>query len=74
MTLPIQEKNGTLNVQLDASNDVIMADEVHFINFVNNLLDNAVKYSKDSAPIITLSTSNVGNLFRICLLYTSRCV
>ena len=65
MTLPIQEKNGTLNVQLDASNDVIMADEVHFINFVNNLLDNAVKYSKDSAPIITLSTSNVGNLFRI---------
>ena len=45
MTLPIQEKNGTLNVQLDASNDVIMADEVHFINFVNNLLDNCLLYT-----------------------------
>ena len=41
-----------------------MADEVHFINFVNNLLDNALKYSKDH-PVIKLSTSNVGNNIKI---------
>ena len=64
MTLPIQEKNGALEVKLDAGNDVILADEVHFINFVNNLLDNAVKYSKDS-PHIKLTTLNSGQYFKI---------
>jgi len=64
MTLPVQEKNGVLDVKLDAVNDVIMADEVHFINFVNNLLDNAVKYSKEN-PVIRLSTSNNGTQFKI---------
>jgi two-component system, OmpR family, phosphate regulon sensor histidine kinase PhoR len=64
MTLPIEEKNGVLEVKLEATNDLIMADEVHFINFVNNLLDNAVKYSKEN-PLIKLSTSNGGNQFRI---------
>ncbi|RYF89035.1 MAG: HAMP domain-containing histidine kinase, partial [Chitinophagaceae bacterium] len=64
MTLPIQEKNGILDVKLDAANDVIMADEVHFINFVNNLLDNAVKYSKEN-PHIKLTTCNQGQHFKI---------
>ncbi len=64
MTLPIQEKNGVLEVKLDAGNDVILADEVHFINFVNNLLDNAVKYSKDN-PHIKLTTLNSGQYFKI---------
>jgi two-component system phosphate regulon sensor histidine kinase PhoR len=64
MKLPIQEKNGVLDVKLEAANDVIMADEVHFINFVNNLLDNAVKYSKDN-PHIKLTTSNSGQQLKI---------
>jgi two-component system phosphate regulon sensor histidine kinase PhoR len=64
MKLPIQEKGGTLEINLEAKNEMIMADEVHFINFVNNLLDNAVKYSKET-PVIKLTTSNVANFFRI---------
>jgi two-component system phosphate regulon sensor histidine kinase PhoR len=64
MTLPVQEKNGRLEVKLEAANDIIMADEVHFINFVNNLLDNAVKYSKEN-PLIQLTTFNTGNYFKI---------
>ncbi len=64
MKLPIQEKGGTLEINLEAKNEMVMADEVHFINFVNNLLDNAVKYSKD-IPVIRLTTSNVANIFRI---------
>lgn len=64
MRLPIEEKQGTLEVKLDAKNDVLMADEVHFINFVNNLLDNAVKYSKEN-PHIKLCTSNAGTYFKI---------
>lgn len=64
MRLPVQEKGGQLEIKLDAKNDSIMADEVHFINFVNNLLDNAVKYSKEN-PVIKLTTSNSGNQFKI---------
>ena len=64
MRLPVQEKGGLLDINLDAKNQMIIADEVHFINFVNNLLDNAVKYSKEN-PVIKLTTSNVANQFKI---------
>jgi two-component system, OmpR family, phosphate regulon sensor histidine kinase PhoR len=36
---------------LNATSDMIMADEVHFSNMVNNLIDNAVKYSKENTPL-----------------------
>ena len=64
MKLPVQEKAGVLEVKLEAANEMIMADEVHFINFVNNLLDNAVKYSKTN-PVIKLTTSSLANQFKI---------
>lgn len=64
MKLPVEEKRGKLEVSLDAANDVICADEVHFTNLVNNLLDNAVKYSKDNL-IVKLTTQNVNHQFRI---------
>jgi two-component system phosphate regulon sensor histidine kinase PhoR len=43
---------------------MIWADEVHFTNLINNLLDNALKYT-DNKPLIKLSTSNVGNQLKI---------
>ena len=46
--LSIEEKNGKIEVNTDAKNDLIMADEVHFTNIINNLLDNAIKYSKEN--------------------------
>jgi len=64
INLQVEEKGGTLDVELDAENDVINADEVHFTNLINNLLDNAVKYSKDNLHI-KLSTKNAGNYFKI---------
>jgi two-component system, OmpR family, phosphate regulon sensor histidine kinase PhoR len=64
ISLPVEEKGGKLSAHLEAPRDIIMADEVHFTNFVNNLLDNAVKYSSET-PGITLSTSNSGNMLRI---------
>jgi two-component system phosphate regulon sensor histidine kinase PhoR len=62
--LPVKEKNGRLETFLKADNDLILADEVHFINIINNLLDNAVKYSKEDLKI-KLSTCNINNLLRI---------
>jgi two-component system, OmpR family, phosphate regulon sensor histidine kinase PhoR len=64
ITLPLNEKGGVLEIHLDASEDKIMLDEVHFTNVINNLLDNAMKYSKDN-PLIKLTTSNANNMMRI---------
>jgi two-component system, OmpR family, phosphate regulon sensor histidine kinase PhoR len=64
INLQVAEKGGTMDINLQATKDEVMADEVHFTNLVNNLLDNAVKYSKDNLHI-KLSTSNTGNQFRI---------
>jgi two-component system, OmpR family, phosphate regulon sensor histidine kinase PhoR len=62
--LQVEEKQGKLEDKLDASKDLILADEVHFTNMVSNLLDNAIKYSKENLQI-KLSTQNVGNQLRI---------
>ena len=62
--LPVKEKNGKLEVMLNAANDCIMGDDVHFTNIINNLLDNAVKYSGDNL-LIRLTTSNFNHSIRI---------
>jgi two-component system, OmpR family, phosphate regulon sensor histidine kinase PhoR len=62
--LQVDEKGGKLEVYFNAAKDTIQADEVHFTNLINNLLDNAVKYSKENLSI-TLTTSNSGNALKI---------
>jgi two-component system phosphate regulon sensor histidine kinase PhoR len=63
--LPLAEKNGKINVELNAKNDLLFVDEVHFINLINNLLDNAIKYSKETGLEIGLTTENHLNQFRV---------
>jgi two-component system, OmpR family, phosphate regulon sensor histidine kinase PhoR len=64
ITLQVEEKQGTLDVKFNAEKDLVLADEVHFTNLINNLLDNAVKYSKENLAI-KLTTENSGNNFKI---------
>lgn len=64
VSLPIEERGGTLEVNLKASEHFILADEVHFTNLINNLLDNAIKYSEDKLHI-KLSTCNAGKMLKI---------
>jgi two-component system, OmpR family, phosphate regulon sensor histidine kinase PhoR len=64
ITLQVEEKQGKLEVHFNAEKDMVLADEVHFTNLINNLLDNAVKYSKENLEI-KLSTSNSGNQLKI---------
>jgi len=64
LVLQIQEKHGTLNLHLRANRHKIDADEVHFSNIVFNLLDNAIKYSKDPLRI-DVETSNSGQMLQI---------
>jgi len=65
ITLQVEEKQGTMEVDMSAAKDSILADEVHFTNLINNLLDNAVKYSREQQLHIKLSTSNTGNQLKI---------
>jgi two-component system, OmpR family, phosphate regulon sensor histidine kinase PhoR len=62
--LPLEERGGHVEANLDAIDDLVMVDEVHFTNVINNLLENAIKYSKEN-PQIKLTTSNNENGIRI---------
>jgi two-component system phosphate regulon sensor histidine kinase PhoR len=65
IALPVAEKNGQVEVKLEATKDMILADEVHFTSLINNLLDNAVKYSREMGLLIKVTTSDAGNQLRI---------
>ncbi len=58
--LRVKNKNGSLITEKLAVSPLINGDEVHITNVVFNLLDNAVKYSKE-VPEIRLTTENVDN-------------
>jgi two-component system phosphate regulon sensor histidine kinase PhoR len=60
LALQIQEKNGRIDLRLNATDSIIEADEVHFSNIIFNLLDNAMKYSGDN-PLIIVETLKHGN-------------
>jgi two-component system, OmpR family, phosphate regulon sensor histidine kinase PhoR len=60
MVLQVQEKNGSIDLRLAATDPMIDADEVHFSNIIFNLLDNAMKYSTE-APKIFVETLKHGN-------------
>jgi two-component system phosphate regulon sensor histidine kinase PhoR len=64
LSLQIQERSGTLSLKLDAVKYEIDADEVHFSNIIFNLLDNAIKYSKDQ-PVIQVSTENSNGMLAL---------
>lgn len=66
INLPLQEKKGRMTLKLDATNDLLSIDEVHFTNLISNLLDNAVKYSKDN-PEIKITTSNTASVFIVSI-------
>ena len=71
-TIPVEKKNGTLSAALHAKGRTVRGDMVHLSNIINNVLDNAVKYSggipdiriatkdADHSIIITVSDNGIG--------------
>jgi len=55
--IQVERKGGTIEKTLKAVNSIITADQVHITNLLNNLLDNANKYSPEK-PEISISTEN----------------
>ena len=60
--LQVTEKNATVTYTLEANSDTVFGHPVHFMNMISNLIDNALKYSKeDIDPVIEVGTYNHHN-------------
>ena len=57
LNLQLQTRGAKVELNLNAERDLVAADEVHFTNLISNLIDNAIKYSKENL-IIKISTAN----------------
>ena len=55
--IQVHQRNGKINLNLNAEQHFLYGDWEHLINLVNNLLDNAIKYSPDFLEI-TITTQN----------------
>lgn len=58
--LLIEQRQGKIITNLSAAKTRLQADRVHLTNIVFNLIDNAIKYSKES-PEITITTEDAEN-------------
>ncbi len=56
MMLQIEQKQGKIQLQLTAEHDVVKVDIGHFENVIFNLIDNAIKYTLEKSPEITIAT------------------
>jgi two-component system phosphate regulon sensor histidine kinase PhoR len=64
--LQIENRQGIVNMELKADNTIVEGDEMHLTNIIQNLLDNANKYSPEN-PQITVKTEDVEGGIRICV-------
>ena len=55
--MKILQNEGSVDLNLDATTQMLDGDIVHLSNILNNLIDNAIKYSSD-APRIKICTKN----------------
>ncbi len=57
ISVQVESKQGQIRSDLKANNIVVMGDKAHITNAICNLVDNAIKYSKEK-PIISVHTFN----------------
>jgi two-component system phosphate regulon sensor histidine kinase PhoR len=60
----LMAKQGEIQAEFSSDSSVILIDEVHMSNVINNLIDNAVKYS-DKAPRVKIYTHSDNSGFHI---------
>jgi two-component system phosphate regulon sensor histidine kinase PhoR len=61
--LTAKEKKGKIVIVLRASCSEVPVDEVHFANILNNLLDNAMKYTENPPEILVETFSQDQKIF-----------
>jgi signal transduction histidine kinase len=59
--LKVEKYGGTIDIDLEAEDSTIQADEMHLTNVLFNLLDNAVKYRKENEPLKLMARTRNDN-------------
>jgi two-component system phosphate regulon sensor histidine kinase PhoR len=57
--IQVENKHGNIKLNLDADRFMVTGDKTHLINALSNLIDNAIKYSREK-PSISIQTCNTG--------------
>ena len=63
IAIQIDKRGGKLQARLEAEYSTARVDEIHFLNVMFNLLDNANKYSPDTPEILVSTYNHQQNLF-----------
>jgi len=64
--LIVESRKGSIKISLNAAKSIISGNSSHLENIIINILDNAVKYSKNNPHIIISSSNSEGNI-TICI-------
>lgn len=57
MQLQVEQRGGSVRLELEAQHPIVEADQVHLTNVIFNLIDNALKYTENE-PLIAIGTRN----------------
>ncbi len=66
VSLIVEDKGGTIQTRFEADKTMVYGNELHLTNVLVNILDNAIKYSKEP-PKISISTYNEKDLFVVTI-------
>jgi two-component system phosphate regulon sensor histidine kinase PhoR len=67
LKLQSEKKNATIELTADENDFAIHADKLHFTSVLYNLVDNALKYSKEKIEI-KVSLQRSGDIITLCVL------
>ena len=65
-SVQIEQKEGEIEMEFEAMEEVVSCDELHISNVLNNLLDNAIKYSPEKLHL-SVKTWNESGGFTVSL-------
>lgn len=66
LSVQIEQRNGEVELDFEATEELVKGDELHLSNVLYNLVDNAIKYSPDELHL-TVSTANEADGIRIAV-------
>ncbi|PKP48998.1 MAG: hypothetical protein CVT94_06480 [Bacteroidetes bacterium HGW-Bacteroidetes-11] len=66
ISIQVEIRDGSISFNPNASDPLVVADRMHITNVINNLLDNANKYTA-KRPLIVVETDNVNNGIQVSI-------